>query len=84
MNTLQVVLMHPTAFRRARLNQTIDVTDLDGTAHRCSAGECEVVDLGATVRLYEPRHHEKAMAEVPAQALSAMLAHRQLVFLSWR
>lgn len=69
--------------RRARINECVEITTIDGAIRRMEPGACAVEDHGAMARIYGIQDTEHPLAEISGRQLSQLLAYRQLVFLSW-
>jgi hypothetical protein len=70
--------------RRARVDQPLTVSSMNGTQDVLRPGEYYVEDVGTNMRLHRDSAGEFALAEVGMQAFDALLTQRQVVFLSWR
>lgn len=74
--------MIATLCRRARFNEPIEVTALDGAHSQFDSGECFVQDLGSSARIFESARPDRPRAEISGDTLSELLVHHKLVFLS--
>ena len=75
--------MNGNAGRRARINERVEITTIDGAIRRLEPGACAVEDHGAVARIHGAQGTEQAPAEISGRQLSQLRAYRQLVFLSW-
>ena len=69
--------------RRARVDQPVIVSSMDGALDVLRPGEYYVEDAGMTMRLHQDAAGAHAVAEVKIPAFDALLTQRQVVFLSW-